>query len=109
MEREAKWAVALKKAKTAERIKSDIPLAVRKNQLQDRMLYYKNVLAGVAAEGNAAEKNKALETLIDLRANLLALKLEEIQELYGNIETTALEAEMQKYYEDCYRLAEAAS
>jgi hypothetical protein len=71
------------------------------------MLYAKNQFMGAAAAGDAAGKEKALEALIDLRAEQVALELEEIQDLYGSVETSALQAEMQKYYEDCYRLAAA--
>jgi hypothetical protein len=106
---EAQWAVNLQKARNATRLKSYIPFSIRKSQLEDRMAYYKNVLAGAGAPLGGAGKTKALETLIELRAELMALTLEEIQYLYGNIEAPALEAEMKKYYEECYRLAAAAA
>lgn len=71
------------------------------------MEYFKNLLLQSSFAEDEAEKNRAMDALIDLRGELAALDLEEIKSLYGAVETPALEASMQKYYEDCYRLAAA--
>lgn len=104
---EEQWAVALKKAQQKTRLAAQVPVGVRRGQIQEQLSLQKNLLERALAEQNHVALQKSLDQLVQLRAEQTALALKEMEELYGTVAPEALAAHVRQYYADCTTLVSA--
>lgn len=76
-------------------------------QTQISLDEHKRLLLSAVRSNNKPLIGHEIQTLIHLRADLLAITLNELQETYGNVDERALKAHLKTYYHDCYTLTHA--
>ena len=99
-----KWKVDLEKNRQTDRIRVRVPLSLRKSQNQEQLDYYKNLLKAALQKNNQREIAELIDRMTKARADKTALQIEELQSIYGEVHPSALEAEIKKFYRDCYNL-----
>jgi len=101
--KEQQWAMQLKKMQ----YKNKAPISVRKTQLSQRMKTKKNALRDMIEENNIPQAEKLYAQLVELRAELCVLNIEQEKEDYGFIETDGIEKYIRAYRQDCRLLGRA--
>ncbi len=104
MDQEQQWAKALQSAKHQSRQLGATPLAIQKKQNQEELTYYKGQLLRQVRAGDRAGVSETWKRLLKLRARQTVIALANLRSLYGQIEPTALQKEVEKYYRDCASL-----
>lgn len=101
-------AAALQKAKRQTAMQSHMPIELQKKQLDEEMKYFKKKLLGALDKKDVDEAEKYIKTLITLRSKKLGISFKEEKEREGLIFEEVFEKKVEDYYEDCYKLINAA-
>ncbi len=100
---EHQWAIALKKTKIANKI----PLNTKQENVLDQIKYNKARLKEALKSKNKIGSWAIYKKLVELRAKLFALKLQQTKNSGIMITEDMAEKELRAYVKDCKRLARA--
>lgn len=100
---ETQWAVALKKTK----LSSKIPLNTKQENVLDQIKYNKARLKEALKSRNKTVAWAIYKKLVQSRARLFALKLQQTKNNGTMITESTAEKELRAYVRDCRRLARA--
>jgi len=104
---EQQWATTLKKAQQQTKKRGLVSIDKENARLVEKMNYYKQQLVKTAEEKNFDETKKIFEKLIELRAQQVALTLEELEEKTGKPKDTVVAEHFKAYQKSCLELAVA--
>lgn len=104
---ERQRAVAFQRAKLQARRLTSEARAAKKAEIVRSLATGKSRLLRALREKNSAEINNLFDTLCALRAEDSALRLADLEEHYGKLNRTAIEAAARAYFRDCFALANA--
>jgi len=96
-------ATQLKRARQQTVHRSNFPKAVREKNVQEKMNHYKTKMKEAVQINDTANIKNLYHKLIEIRAEQLALRIEDDNGIMTRDQST-LEKEMKNYYTDCYRL-----
>jgi len=108
MSTEHEWATALTKARREVVQRRQIPISIRKNQIDSQIKISKQQLRTACLEHNRDHVSQLLETLIELRATQTALFFEDMKEQYGTIGSAIIRQQTKAYVTDCLHLIQSA-
>ena len=100
---ESQWAIALKKNKLTNKI----PLNTKQENVLDQIKYNKARLKETLKSKNKAVSWAIYKKLVQLRARLFALKLQQTKNNGIMITEDTAKRELRAYMRDCKRLARA--
>ncbi|MBI5728572.1 MAG: hypothetical protein HY984_02360 [Candidatus Magasanikbacteria bacterium] len=109
MTKEEDWSIALKKAQQITRQTKNVTVAVRRRELARNFQLEKNTLLAACAKKETVAIEKILRGLITSRAQLTALKLEELRQRYGTVSQAVLDIFVKQYATDCAKLTRAVT
>jgi hypothetical protein len=100
------WSLALQKTKQQRQHALRVPIATRKKQIDDQIIYYKNELEkNITDTNDPAVTENLFNTLIRLRATQTIYTLLSLEEQHGYMDTNTTNQELTKYTKDCVLLA----
>lgn len=100
------WSLALQKTKQQRQHTLRVPVATRKKQIDDQIIYYKSLLERNLLSDNDQTINEDLfKKLVALRASQTVYTLLSLEEQQGYMDAYTTDQELAKYTKECVLLA----
>lgn len=105
--KQQQWAKALKKQRRESQQKTTRDIATQKKELAEAIAFHKQKVIEAIDTDQEVMLEKHVRSLVKLRADQIAVAMQESQELFGDIEPTFVEQYIKQYNKDLIRLTMA--
>jgi len=106
MDQQAKWATTLKKSQHQNKKRANLSLEQKQQEVKKRMQNQQKMLKETAEKKDLEGAKKIFNKLIELRAELVKIELEQMEKTAGKtLEEELIKQALEKYKQDCMQLA----
>lgn len=98
------WSALLQKEKMQRQQTLRVPIATKKKQIDDQILYYKGILQRNLLANIKTGNENIVKKLIELRASQTVYILLAKEEEQGYLDATETAKEVERYAQDCLKL-----